>query len=305
MVSFVSSGNEAIRYTTSFRKNLAGAESNTAIGLAKLGKKVSWISKLGEDEFGAYILRELRAENVDVSHVTSSASHPTGIMFKQQVSQEATSVFYYRAGSAASTLTSADLPLEEIRKAKILYLTGITPALSSNCRALIFELIDFAKKEELLIAFDPNIRLKLWSKDEAKICLNQIMAKSDLVFIGDEEAKLLLGTGEPQEIAQLLFERGVKKVAIKLGGKGAFVADETGGHFVHALKTTVVDSIGAGDAFNAGFIYGLLEGVGLEECGRIGSILGAKAVSVKGDVEGLPELKQLQNILHQNNEIYR
>jgi len=305
MVAFAPCEKGPIRYSQTLSKRTAGAESNVAIGLAKLGKKAGWFSKLGEDEFGEYILRELRGENVDTSSVIMSRDNPTGIMFKQFSAGNETSVFYYRKGSAASTISTHDLPLDYIKQAKILHISGITPALSESCKEAIFNAVRFAREQGVKISFDPNIRLKLWSKQEAKHCLTELLPLSDIVLIGEDEADILFGTKDPAQIVDILRKYNVSHIAVKLGADGAVVADQTTDYAIPARPVQVVDNIGAGDAFNAGFLCGLLEDKDLETCGRLGTIMGAYAVSSNGDVEGLPSRSQVDALINQTEKIYR
>ncbi len=305
MVAFMPDEKELIRYARSFGKKTAGAESNVAIGTAKLGLKSGWFSKIGKDEFGEFILRELRGEGVDTSRVIQTAEYPTGIMFKQFGFNHETSVFYYRKNSAASTLTIADLDEDYIKQAKILHLSGITPALSESCKATTNYLVDFAKKNHISISFDPNIRLKLWSKEEAVACLYDILVKSDIVLLNISEAKILLGTDDVPIIIEKLRGFGTEKIAVKLGSKGAVVADREKIYQCPQFDTVVVDNIGAGDAFNSGFLCGVIEGKDTEMCGKMGSMMGALAVSSYGDVEGLPNREQLENYLNHTHQIYR
>lgn len=305
MVAFMPTEPEFIRYAPLFSKRTAGAESNVAIGAAKLGMKSGWISKLGNDEFGEFILRELRGEGVDTSQVIRSDSYPTGIMFKQFASGSETSVFYYRRGSAASSMTLKDIPHDYVAQSKILYLSGITPALSPECRKTAFEIVRVAREAGVMVCFDPNIRLKLWSKEEAKDCLTGLLHQSDIVLIGQDEAQMLLGETEPKRIVTALRGANVKKIAVKQGAKGAVVADETAVVQISSYPVQVVDNIGAGDAFSAGFLCGLLEKKTIRECGEMGCMMGALAVSSRGDVEGLPNREQLERYLNNSERIFR
>ena len=305
MIVFAPTENTTIRYAHTMGKRIAGAESNTAIGLAKLGKKVSWFSRIGNDSFGEYIMHELGGYGVDTSTVIVCDDLPTGIMFKEPTIDQETNVYYYRKGSAASVISKSDLPFEQIKQTKILHITGITPALSSSCKEAIFELIHFAKKNHVKICFDPNVRLKLWSEEEMRETLLKILALSDIVLLGDDEAHLLLETKESELIISKLKDIGVSKIAIKLGDKGAVVSDGNETYQIAPVPAVVVDSIGAGDAFNAGFLYGILENKSIKESGEIAAIMGACVVSTMGDVEGLPSIKQLDAILNKEAKIYR
>ena len=305
MVAFSSKENEPIRYATTFEKYLAGAESNLAVGLAKLNKKAGWISKTGDDEFGEFILRELRAENVDVSQVIKCKTNPTGIMFKQCITGQETKVLYYRENSAATTLAKHEIPLDYIKSAKILHITGITPAISPTAKEMVIEAVTFARNSGMQISFDPNIRLKLWSKQEAKKFLTKLLPLSSIVLIGDEEAEILLDTKEPKEVERKLRDLGVKKIALKLNSKGAYVADETDSYFIPPIETKVVDSVGAGDAFGAGFLCGILENEPIERCGKMGALMGALAVSTQSDTVRLSSREIFDNMLNNKKEIYR
>ncbi|MDD2394811.1 MAG: sugar kinase [Sphaerochaeta sp.] len=305
LVAFIPNAHTKLRYVQQFSKVVAGAESNVAVGLSKLGHLSSWISKVGTDEFGQYIIRELRAEGVDTSHVLVSDKGPSGIMFKQFSANLASQVFYYRKGSAASTLKVSDLDWEYLKEAKVLHLSGITPALSTSCRDVVYELFRFAKQEGILISFDPNIRRKLWSEAEAKRTLSPLLVQADIVLMGEDEGELLLGSGDRYRIAATLLEKGAKAIGIKRGGEGAYVADATAGFDVPIHPVKVVDTIGAGDAFNAGFLAGVLEGCPIKECGRMGSLMGALAVSSYGDTEGLPDRKTFDELMKNEKEIDR
>jgi len=305
MVVFAPIENTTIRYAHTMGKRVAGAESNTAIGLSKLGKKVGWFSRVGDDSFGEYIMHELGGHGVDTSSVIICDELPTGIMFKEPTIERETNVYYYRKGSAASAMSISDLPFEQIKQTRILHITGITPALSSSCKEAIFEIVHFAKKNHVKICFDPNVRLKLWSEEEARKTLLKLLALSDIVLLGDDEAHILLETRKPELIISKLKNLGVSKIAIKLGDKGAVVSGENETHQIATFPTIVVDSIGAGDAFNAGFLYGVLENKSIKESGEIAAIMGACAVSTMGDIEGLPRIKQLESALNKEAKIYR
>lgn len=305
MVAFMPEKKEFIRYAHNFEKKTAGAESNVAIGISKLGHKSGWISKLGKDEFGEFIIRELRGEGVDTSNVVKTNAYPTGIMFKQFNTGSETSVFYYRKNSAASKLTKDDIDENYIKQAKIVHISGITPALSKECKETIDYIISIAEKNNIIVSFDPNIRLKLWTKEEAKKSLIGILEKSQVILIGIEEAEILLGEKEPYAVINKLRNMGIEKIAIKIGSKGAIVADTKDVFEIPVVKVKVVDNIGAGDAFNSGFLSGIIEQKSIKECGKMGVLMGAFAVSSFGDVEGLPDREQFDKIMNNSQEIYR
>ena len=173
MAAFTPDRMGPLRYVQNYGIRVAGAESNTAVGLAKLGVSAAWVSRLGADEFGQYIRNQLRAEGVDCSGVKFDLDHRTGVMFKQTSSGE-TSVFYYRADSAASHLDPRDLDEGTIRGCRILHLSGITPVLSESCRRTVEAAIEMAKRNGVKISFDPNIRKKLWKDTDFTPMLQQM-----------------------------------------------------------------------------------------------------------------------------------
>ncbi|AEV27896.1 sugar kinase, ribokinase [Sphaerochaeta pleomorpha str. Grapes] len=305
MVAFIPNSNTYLRYVNSFGKVTAGAESNVSVGLSKLGHTSGWISKLGDDEFGEFILRELRGEGVDTSRVLRTNLAPTGIMFKQLSSDKESSVFYYRKGSAASLLCPEDLDEEYIKQARILLISGITPALSNSCKETVLRAIEIARANKVLVCFDPNIRRKLWNEDAARMTLLPILSLSDIVLLGDDEANILLGETDQEKIVEALRKLNVRWIAVKKGKEGAYVADSENEFSIPIFPMKVVDTIGAGDAFNAGFISGLLENRPVEECGKMASIMGAFAVSSPGDVEGLPNRKTFDRVASNIKETQR
>lgn len=305
MVAFIPKEQGFLRYVQSFGKKAAGAESNVAIGIAKLGHSSGWISKLGKDEFGEYILRELRGEGVDTSRVIRSGENPTGLMFKQFNNGGETTVCYYRSNSAASTLCPEEIDNDYIRQARIVHISGVTPALSPSCARTIRHIVEITRQGGGQVSFDPNIRLKLWDRELARNTLGPLLSQSDIVLLGEDEGEILLGTKEPSEMISLLRQRGVKRIAVKMGSQGAVVADMKSIVKIPAVKTVSVDNVGAGDAFNTGVLCGIIEGRDIQECGEMGALMGSLAVSTYGDVEGLPNREQFDCIRKNVQVIYR
>ena len=287
-----------LEYVHQFGKSIAGAESNVAIGLQRLGHSVGWFGKLGNDPFGRFIHQFIRGQGVDTSHCIFSHEAPTGIMFKDKRTPATIQVFYYRKNSAASLLHPDELDETYIGQAKILHLTGITPALSPSCKETIFRAIEIARSNGLQVVFDPNIRLKLWSKEEAKPVLREIAALADYVLPGLEEGKLLTGQKTPEDIAAALLDNGAKTVVVKLGKDGAYYQNRSSSGYVKGFPVAnEVDPIGAGDAFAAGLISGILLEEALEMAVRRANAVGAIVVGVNGDVEGLPTREEVDQLL--------
>ena len=191
-------------------------------------------------------------------------------------------------------MTPDDLNEEYIAKAKFLHITGITPALSPSCEETIYEAIRLAKKHGVTVVFDPNIRLKLWSPEEARVTLMNIAGKSDIILPGLEEGSILTGEIKPELIASQLLNHGAKLVVVKLGAEGAYYANQIETGLIPGFPVRqIIDPIGAGDAFAAGLLSGLLRGFSLPEAVKLANRVGSYALTVAGDVEGLPFWSQV------------
>lgn len=305
MALFVPTVPGPLRYATHFVKTTGGADSNVAIGLVRLGHTAGWISRLGKDDFGRYIYNCLRGEGVDVSQVTWDEEAPTGVFFKELRPGWETRIYYYRKGSAASRLAPEQLNRSYVRGARIVHITGVTLALSKSCRAAIHTLIQWAHEEGALVSLDPNLRLKLWPAQAYQQAILELLPQVDVFLPGVSEGQLLLGMDDSQDIARAAIRQGVRTVAVKLGKDGCLVATADAQHVVPGFSVPVIDPTGAGDAFAAGFLAGILEGLPLEECGRFGNAAGALAVTVPGDVEGLPDREELQAMLERREGVCR
>lgn len=283
--------------TVMFRKRLAGAESNVSIGLARLGHRVGFISRVGNDGFGRFITKTLRGEGVDVSAVRVDNHHLTGVFFKEKSVLYGTTVQYYRRNSPASAISIDDINLSLFDQAKHFHLTGITPALSQTNRETVFALLERAKSKGIQISFDPNIRLKLWSQEEAVSTLRKISSYADIALPGIEEGLLLTGQDDPEKIAEWFLQQGCKLVVVKLGSEGAYYQTTRESGRVNGFNVTLVDEVGAGDAFAAGLLSGTLDGLDVQEAVQRACALGAIAVCGKGDYETLPRREELAEFL--------
>jgi 2-dehydro-3-deoxygluconokinase len=293
---------------------MGGAESNVAIGLARLDVDCTWVSRVGDDALGTFLTREIRAEGVRVLAPRDPAA-PTGLMLKEHRGGRPWRVRYYRSGSAASRLSPADVDAvaDEIAAADVLHLTGITAALGTAPRAAVERAIQVARDAGTLVSFDVNHRATLWPDDEAAPVLARQAATADLVFAGPEEARLLLGrppgsgpTGfeDGEALARELAKRGPATVVVKLGALGALALSGDEAHRAAALPVAVVDPVGAGDAFVAGYLSAVVGGGSVPDRLRTGNACGAAVCAVAGDWEGLPTRAELAD-LDNNEEVVR
>lgn len=307
MVVFSPNINGPLRHVHSFSKSLGGAESNVATALAKLNHSAGWFSKVSDDEFGRFVISSIKAEGVDTSRVIIDKERPTGLLFKERYQRSNPNVYYYRKNSAASSLSPEDIDEEYIKQAKILHITGITPALSESCRRAVYRAIEIAKENKILVSFDPNIRLKLWTVDKARKILVDIASKADIVMPGLDEAELLLGLTNKDDVADFFLNKEAKIVAVKLGSEGCYIKDKKEGVKVagYNVSDLIQDTAGAGDGFAAGFLAGYLEKLSLNEIGQYANGVGAMATLVQGDMEGYPYYDQLMEFIGKRQGVER
>ncbi|MGH3295566.1 MAG: sugar kinase [Trebonia sp.] len=276
-----------------YAAHVTGAEANLAIALARLGHSVEFIGLTGQDGLGTLIRRTLRGEGVGVAHLASAPQAATGVLVREAARQGPAEVIYHRAQSAGSLLSPADLPADEgfFDQAAILYVSGITLALSATARDAVTVAITRANQADTLIALDVNMRRRLWTPLQARAAFAAVVPDVDIVFADDAELAVL-DDGEPAAVIARLHERGVGTVVRKRGQAGAEVhrAGETPLLLATAADVSVRDTVGAGDAFAAGYLSALLDGEhGAGELLRRAHLLGAYAVSALGDTTALPE----------------
>lgn len=296
MAMFVPVEDLPLERAETYRRFVAGAEFNVAVGLSRLDYRVGWISRVGADPLGTYLTDEARRHGIDTSQVVVDGTRPTGFQLKSQ--GEDPHVVYFRAGSAASALAPGRADLDYVRGARLLHVTGIPAALSTTARAFTVEVVRAARERGAVVTFDPNLRPVLWdSVQEMREVLNALAAQADWVLPGVAEGEVLVGSADPDEIAAFYLDRGSQGVVVKLGVAGSCVVTAEGRTDVPAYPVTVVDSVGAGDGFAVGFISGLLEGQDLTTCLHRANAVGALAVTQRGDNEGLPTRSKLEEFM--------
>ena len=263
MLMFAPPRYELIECSDIFRAYNGGAESNVAIGLERLGVHTSWISKVPSNALGRKVVNEIRGYGVDTSRVIWTEEGRIGLFFVEFGAQPRPSTTIYdRAGSAFSTLKSEELDWQFISQAKVLHLTGITPALSETCRRTTIEIVKRAQALDLPVSFDVNYRAMLWGKEEAKKTFDEILPNVKIIIATQSDAVLLLGKeSNPREMLQRLKSRyECDIVALTLGSEGsmAFDGEEFYEGFAYPVEEKV-NRLGAGDAFDAGLLYGYLK----------------------------------------------
>jgi 2-dehydro-3-deoxygluconokinase len=291
-----------LRHAAQVELRIGGAESNVAIALARLGLAAGWTSWLGADEPGELVLSRIRAEGVDTSQVRR-VNASTGLYLRERVA-EGVRVYYYRRDSAAAQMAPDAFDPTYLDGAAFLHLSGITPALSEECRSFTHWAADEARQRGVAVSFDVNYRSKLWTAQEARTTIEDLLPLVDLLFVGDEEAEALWGTSDASLLHELAA-KGPQEVVLKRGAAGCQALIDDVVLEQPAYSVTVVDPIGAGDAFAAGYLAGWIWQAEPSMRLRIANALGTYSVMSLGDYEGLPTRTELKAFLRGHKELGR
>ncbi|MFJ7066777.1 sugar kinase [Streptomyces sp. NPDC101115] len=295
MVTFLPTRPGRLADVPAFARAVGGAESNVACTLAATGHRARWVGRVGTDGFGDHLLAAIAAYGVDTGAVRRDPHRPTGVYFRTDADRatDAHEVAYYRAGSAASAMSPATVPYETVADGRILHLTGITAALSADCRALLYELTE-PRPGRPLVSFDVNHRPGLWRDGTAPEVLLDLANRADLVFVGADEAKALWGVKGIRAVTGLVDRP--ETLVVKLGEGGAAVIDRRSesfadiadadgvAHLVRPPRVDVLSTVGAGDAFAAGFLSATLRGLDMPARLRHGHLMAAAALTAPGDL---------------------
>lgn len=305
-------GTERIAFDRDFRMDVAGAELNTAIALGRLSIPVAYAAAVGDDPFGEFLIRELKADSVDASRVIASPLGATGILFKMRSGMQSDSnVYYYRSATPmALGQWKADQCVNDVLEGtfSFVHTTGIVRMLCESTRQETDRVLQAASESGIRTSFDINVRLKMADAASWRNNLKEVIPFVTWLFIGDTEAKLLFGTDDEAKVYEEIVSFGFsgQGLIVKRGERGATAYTSDGSTHVEAKRVQhVVDTVGAGDGFNAGFIAGLLRGESLQTALTLGTILGAYAVTSAGDSSGYPSLSEVQRLIYGNEEVQR
>ena len=277
----------ALRRAHTFQSGVAGAETNVAVGLARLGHRVRWLSRVGDDSSGAAVLAALRAEDVDVSQVELDPDSFSGLLLRDTDTGRGIDVQYHREGSAASRLSAAYVREAGLGGARLVHVSGITAMLSPSAREAVEALFALARASGAKVSFDPNIRHKLGTPERWRQVVAPLLGRADLVFAGEDELELLGQT------ADRLVEQGAQAVVVKQRNKVARAVTADGSWWQESLVSKVVDTVGAGDAMTSGYLSAWLRGAKPDEALRTGAVSAALVVGTRTDLEGLPDRAEL------------
>lgn len=302
MILLLAAGDLPLPVAQQFDASIAGAESNLATGLARLGHRVAYFGRVGADAFGERIRRGLRAENVDVSRLDTDPELPTGMMIRDNPVGRPITVDYRRSGSAATRLAPDTLPTELLRCTRVLHVTGITAALSESSLDATERAMVIAAEAGATVSFDPNLRLRLADPQRWQMIIKRLAPHAGIVFTGRDEAEVI-APGVPAET--WFADHGADTVVIKDGASGSteHLIGSTVPAVHGAIRTVdLIDPVGAGDAFNAGWLSAWLGGadgrteadarIRLQTAAAVASLV----VTTRGDAAGLPDRATLVQV---------
>ena len=300
MALFIAQEEAPLEEVVHWESAVAGAELNVAIGLARLGHSVSYLTALGDDSFGRMIRAFLKKNGIGGELAFTDSKRQTGFMLKGKVSRGDPPIQYFRKGSAASALGETETAsCLDGKEGGFLHMTGIFPALSEQTLAASEDLMRRAREKGMTVTFDPNLRPQLWPDEETMTrTLNRLAGYADVFLPGVKEGKLLCGEDTPEGIASYYLDRGVKAVVVKTGAQGAYGATREERFQEPTFRAeTIVDTVGAGDGFAAGVLSAMAEGLPLREWVRRGNAIGTLQIMSVGDNTGLPDREQLQHFM--------
>lgn len=305
MITFNPSVQGPLRFVESFNRKVGGAELNFAIGCARLGLESKWVSRLGKDEFGRVIYNFTRGEGVDVSEVKLVEGYPTSLNFKEINGDGSGKTFYYRYHSPITTLTPEKVKEEWLADVDLLHLTGVFMAVDPNNVKVVKRLVEIAKDKGVPVSFDPNIRLKLWTIEEARKAYNEIFPYVDILLTGLDEIRLIIGKDSAEDLGDFADQYVIKDLVIKDGANGSRLYRDGNWTEAPGFSVNPIDTVGAGDGFDSGYVYGWLNDLNPEQLLRFANGVGALVTTVSGDNEGLPYLEEVSAFINNESIIER
>ena len=266
-----------------FQRSLAGDSLNILVAASRLGATTGYITRLGKDPFSQYLLNTWRAEGIDVSQVKEVEGF-NAVHFVALLPGGERDFIYYRKGSAPSTMDPSDLDPKYVASSRILHASGIAQAISSTARATVLRAVEIASESGVAVSYDPNYRHQLWTPEEARQAMEEVLPYVTYFLpSAPSDTQPLFGTADPRRVVQDLGSRDVEVVAVKCGSLGAVVAAEGEIFEIPAyVPGPVIDTTGAGDAFNGSFLHGLLEGMSAKDAALLGSVSAGLKIRGRG-----------------------
>ncbi len=285
-----------------FTKSFGGDAVNCAIAAARLGSRVGWITKLGDDPFADFLETSWRRERLEISQVRLKKGF-NGVYFIALDKRGERQFTYFRQGSAASTLQPCDISEKYLNQSKMVYATGISQAISPTGRATVRKAFQLAKRNDLLVAFDPNLRLKLWPIHAARWALGEVLPYVNIALpSAPSDTVPLLGLSNPEAVVRFFWNHGTSIIAVKCGKRGVCVGAKGMIRWITARKNVrVVDTTGAGDAFNGAFLHGLTHGLDSFAAARLGQMTAELKLRGRGAIASLPTRAEVNKLFRQTS----
>lgn len=296
--------------STTFKKYLGGSPANIAVGMARLGKRIGFIAKASDDQFGDFVVDYFENEGIDVSHITRCKNgEKLGLTFTEILSEEKSSILMYRNEAADLKLTVEDIDEDYIKKAKALLVSG-TALAASPSREAAFKAIAYAKKNRVPIIFDIDYRGYSWAnEDETAVYYSAAAKESDLILGSREEfnltERLIFDSHNDRQTADYFHSLGSRLVIIKHGKEGSDAYASDGRHYhVKPFPVKLLKSFGGGDGYASAFLYGLLEGRDLADCLEMGSASAAMLVASHACSADMPRVAELMEFIKESKAKY-
>ena len=305
LITFDPTETGPLRYVPGFTRKVGGAELNFAIGCARLGLHTRWASRLGGDEFARVIYNFARGEGVDMANVEFVKGYPSSLNFKEVREDGSGKTFYYRYQSPILTMVPDDIKEEMFEDIDLVHLTGVFLAIDPKNLAITKRVLEIAKKNNITVAFDPNIRLKLWTLERAQAVYQEVFPFVDILLTGLDEIELIMGDSSSEALEDLAKRYNIQQLVVKDGGNGAKVLNNQIWYEKEAFSVKPIDTVGAGDGFDAGYVYSVLNGFSPEKALEFANAVGALVTTVSGDNEGLPYLEEVLALIGDEQVIER
>lgn len=304
LVEFCAAEAGPLAEVSHFTAGCGGDTSNFAVAVSRLGGRAGYISRVGNDPFADLLIKCWQTEGVDYSFVTRDDDAPTGLYFTSREGDQH-HFTYYRRNSAASRMQPSDLPLGYIRKAKWLHVSGISLAISTSAAETVVVAVAKARRAGVRVSCDPNLRLQLWPLEKARDAIHRLVAHTDILFPSYEDAGRLTGLSDPEAIVHYYLAMGPKVVVLKMGAKGALLAEASSGGETQrkilryqAYPVAAIDASGAGDTFDAAFAVAYMEGQSLSDCVQFANAAGALVTTGVGAVTPIPRRAAVQRLMN-------
>ncbi len=287
------STNKSLTYAETFTKGYGGDTLSTVIAAARLGSKVGFITKVGNDSFRDYLLDSWQSENIDISYVKLVEGY-NGLYFIAKQEESKKEFAYYRKKSSTTTLSVDDIPEDYIERASVIYTTGMTQSISTSAKNAVKKAFEIAKEKQTTVAYDPNYRTRLLSVEEAKEFIEEVIDYVDILLLSAEhDAGKIFELTSPDKVIKYFWDQGITTVCVKLGENGSAIGYNGEVQYFPAYTENIVDTTGAGDTYNGAFLHGIASGFTPFESAKFASIAAGLQSQGYGAIDSIPHREQV------------